>query len=195
MMRESNKQKERAYDHKAWLKLTDSYELGSYVFGQATYNRMLRCFKRWVSASQDHFNLLEGLLENGERKYQEGDLLIVRGLLAEGVLAIRGKDDGTCIVDISSPLLRTTIRRKCSIVDQVVEPPPTTICVDRKWVVLQAIKTLDGDLMDRPECLNADGQSSSEYIHQFFFMCRVKTILRQAYPHCQIFVLHEVKEQ
>ncbi|MCO5586562.1 hypothetical protein L7F22_040503 [Adiantum nelumboides] len=94
-----------------------------------------------------------------------------------------------------TPLLRTALLHGCIIMSESrVDPPPSPHCLNCKWLFLQAIRTLDGHVLCRPECLRAGGRDRSEYALQFLFVCRLKAVLRQAYPNLGVAVLPEVSE-
>ncbi|MCO5558078.1 hypothetical protein L7F22_011654 [Adiantum nelumboides] len=183
---------EELWTLKAWISRAESYRLGMYVFGLDTYGRIIRFVRR--HADKDEFYpLMVKLLELEEDLCEEETVVNLRDFIGQGVLEATVTESGQYSVSISSPLLRTAILRNCSIVNGEVEPPPNARWLDRRWVILQAITTLDGETMCRPECLNASGEPS-EYAHHFLFMCRVKAILMQAYPSIGARVLPEVKQ-
>ncbi|EFJ11257.1 hypothetical protein SELMODRAFT_447043 [Selaginella moellendorffii] len=179
------------FSYVKWLERVDSYELGTYVFGQATYSRIVDSFKI-RARTPDGYKLLLGFLEEVERRC---DLLKFRDLLAEGVLAVKRVDDaaGDYYVGISSPLLLTEMLRECEVKSDNVQAPPSQSMLDRKWLIVQVVQTMDMKALQRLESENVDGPS--EYVYQFAFMCRLKAVLRQAYPQRHLVVLPEVREK
>lgn len=86
------------------------------MFGQATYYQIMQSFTQQASASQQQRALLIGFLEGGGQDIAKADLSESRGLLAEGVLVVKEETTLTCFMDLSSPLLRTAILRKRTII-------------------------------------------------------------------------------
>lgn len=183
---------EELWKFKDWIKRADSYRLGTYIFGQATYNRIIQYVRARVR-NDDVYNLLVKLLEVGEILCESESVVELREFIAEGVLVAFEEENGRQAVTLSSPLLRSAILRGCVILGADVDPPPDPARVDRKWVLLQAIASLEGDVMCRPEVLNTRGEPS-EYAYQFLFMCRIKAVMSQAYPAVGGRVLPEAKE-
>ncbi|KAI5064545.1 hypothetical protein GOP47_0021215 [Adiantum capillus-veneris] len=183
---------EKLWKFKDWINRAESYRLGTYIFGQATYNRIMQ-YVREHAGNQEVYNMLVKLLEEGEFQCEHRMVVKLHDFIAQGVLVATEEDNGDYVVCLSSPLLRTAILRGCAIIGEEVDPPPNASRLDRKWVLLQAIRSLDADTICRPECLNARG-GPSEYVHQFRFMCQIKSIIRQAYPFITARVLPEAKD-
>lgn len=182
---------EELWTLKAWLKEAESYHLGSYIFGQATYNR-IKQFVRLHGDKDEFYPSMVRLLEVEELPCDEDKVLALRDFIAQGVLVATTKASGLSL-SISSPLLRTALLRDCTVVCQEVDLPPDPHRLDRRWVLLQTIVSLDGDSMCRPECLNARGEPS-EYAHQFLFVCSIKAVINQAHPLIGAKVLPEAKQ-
>ncbi|MCO5578555.1 hypothetical protein L7F22_032398 [Adiantum nelumboides] len=171
---------EELWTLKAWINQAESYPLEVYVFGMATYSRIMQ-FVGQHADKAEIYPLMVKLLEVEEIQCERETVIQLRDFIAQGVLDATEEESGDHTMCISSPLLRTAILRGSAIMQEEVDLPPDRRRLDRRWLVLQAIKTLDGNTLCRPECLNAHGEPS-EYTNQFLFMCRVKAILRQAYP-------------
>lgn len=185
---------EQLWTFKDWIRRAESYRLGTYIFGLATYSRMLAFVKGQEGISEAHA-LIFKFLESEGLYYEDCMLVKLRDFIANGVLIANEIEDGKHYVCISTPLLRTALLRGCMITSESqVDPPPSPHILDRKWLILQAVKTMDGQIMCRPECMRAGENGPSEYAHQFLFMCRLKAVLRQAYPFLGAVVLPEVKE-
>lgn len=173
-----------------WSKHVESYSLKTYVFGQATYNKILQFIKK----QSQHKELLVKLLQKEEIACDNEMVVMLRDYIAGGVVVVNPDEDtGQYLVGLSSPLLRSSILQWCVLSFDAVDPPPCGTNLDREWVLLQAIKSLDGEIMCRPQCLKAGGDPS-EYAQQFLFMCRIKSILKQAYPLIPAVVVPEAKE-
>ncbi|XP_024523847.1 uncharacterized protein LOC9641177 [Selaginella moellendorffii] len=163
-----------------WIEATDSFHLSTYVFGQQTYSKILSAFKK--GATGRDFDLLLSFLKEDKRHCNDQMVILeLRNLIAQGVLiAQEAKPDGYD-VRISSPMLRSIILRRCVITSGSVDPPAQALRVDPLWVVFQAIRTLDGEALCRPECIKRTGELS-KYSYQFMLFTRIKAVLTQAYP-------------
>ncbi|EFJ15299.1 hypothetical protein SELMODRAFT_423009 [Selaginella moellendorffii] len=192
---------EELWTFRRWLRRAESYRLGTYIFGQATYNRIL-AFIRKQEQDAEACKLLTRYLETPGLYCGPETLVQLRDFIAHGVLAasvITADDEeteaGRYYVGISTPLLRTAMLRRCTVFCDDVDAPPCATRLDRVWLLLQAIKTLDGEVMCRPESLRARGAGPSKYAQQFLFLCRMKAILKRAYPCIPVTILPEVKEE
>ncbi|EFJ09882.1 hypothetical protein SELMODRAFT_427665 [Selaginella moellendorffii] len=192
---------EELWTFRRWLRRAESYRLGTYIFGQATYNRIL-AFIRKQKQDAEACKLLTRYLETPGLYCGPETLVQLRDFIAHGVLAasvVTADDEeteaGRYYVGISTPLLRTAMLRRCTVFCDDVDAPPCATRLDRLWLLLQAIKTLDGEVMCRPESLRARGAGPSEYAQQFLFLCRMKAILKRAYPCIPVTILPEVKEE
>ncbi|EFJ31537.1 hypothetical protein SELMODRAFT_439818 [Selaginella moellendorffii] len=144
---------------------------------EATYSRILGFIQKQeqdAEACKLLIRYLEtpGLYCGPETLVQLCDF-IAHGVLAASAVTVLDSDDEkseeeTYYVRISMPLLRTAMLRRCTVFCDDVDAPPCATRLDHVWLLLQAIKTLDGE----------DG-----------------TILKHAYPCIPVTVLPEVKEE
>ncbi|MCO5574739.1 hypothetical protein L7F22_028529 [Adiantum nelumboides] len=183
---------EDLWKFKYWINRAESYRLGTYIIGQATYSQIMQYVREQVH-NEDIYNLLVKILELGEVLCEPDTVAELREFIAQGVLIASEEENGKLSVTLSSPPLRTAILRGCAIQGADVDPPPNPAIMDRKWVLLQAIQSLYGDAICRPEVVNAHGKPS-EYAYQFLFMCRIKAVISEAYATVGARVLPDAKE-
>ncbi|MCO5580471.1 hypothetical protein L7F22_034339, partial [Adiantum nelumboides] len=145
---------EELWKFKDWINRAESYRLGTYIFEQATYSQIMQYVREQVH-NEDIYNLLVKLLELGKVLCEPDTIVELWEFIAQGVLVASEEENGKLSVTLSSPLLCTTILRGCAIQGADVDPPPNPAIMDRKWVLLQAIQSLDGDAICRPEVVNA----------------------------------------
>ncbi|EFJ29453.1 hypothetical protein SELMODRAFT_410363 [Selaginella moellendorffii] len=179
------------WNSRQWIEEAESGQLVNYVFGQQTFGRILKSFRS--HAAGKHFDLLKTFLAAKSRHCDEEMVVQLRNLIAEGVLQSQPAAGGGYDVQISSPLLRDVIFRRCVVTSDSVNPPPDPYGLDHLWVIMEALRSFDGESMCRPDCLKATGEIS-EYSFQFVLFTRLKAIFRQAYPFMDIKVLPESKQ-
>ncbi|EFJ17567.1 hypothetical protein SELMODRAFT_420807 [Selaginella moellendorffii] len=172
----------RSFEH--WRQLVEQGRVRSHAFNDTVFGKMVRVVAAYPDRVKD---VILQCIDSVDGSAGVDHLDTVLEAIDDGVLEVAG----TRKVQLSSPLLLSTLLESCKFAPLQALPAPTESLVE---VYETAIAFMNPKVFMRPKVLNASGQPS-EYIMQSQFFRGLMFIMEQSLytPH-KYHVFVEVKE-